>query len=229
MTGGRARGEGSPAFGEDQPQARMSLFAIPYPIARPVAIPVGPVAVRWYGIAYMAGILCGWLYGRYLVSRPPLGRQVAHDGEPRPTISCFGSRSASWSAAGSASCCFTSRAISGRTPSQIPAVWQGGMSFHGGLHRHRGCRVSLLAPQGHQSAVAWRRRLRRDAVRAVLRRIANFINSEVVGRESDVPGPWSFPAPATYPRHPSQLYEAALEGIVLFIILRIATHPLSSR
>ena len=50
----------------------MNLFVLPYPVIDPVAIEVGPVAVRWYGLAYMAGILLGWLYGRYLVSRPAL-------------------------------------------------------------------------------------------------------------------------------------------------------------
>ena len=50
----------------------MQLFVLPYPVIDPVAIEFGPLALRWYGLAYMAGILCGWLYGRYLVSRPAL-------------------------------------------------------------------------------------------------------------------------------------------------------------
>ena len=111
-----------------------------------------------------------------------------------------------------------------QNPSQIPAVWHGGMSFHGGLlgvvlavylfSRIKG--INPLSLGDIASAAT--------PFGLFFGRIANFINSEVVGRVSDVPWAMVFPGAGDQPRHPSQLYEAALEGIVLFIILRIATH-----
>ena len=109
-------------------------------------------------------------------------------------------------------------------PAEIPAVWNGGMSFHGGL-LGVALAVYLFARIEHINALSLG-----DIASAAtpfglfFGRIANFINSEVVGRVSDVPWAMVFPGAGDAPRHPSQLYEATLEGVVLFIILRIATH-----
>jgi phosphatidylglycerol:prolipoprotein diacylglycerol transferase len=108
-------------------------------------------------------------------------------------------------------------------PAEIPAVWNGGMSFHGGLlgvviavylfSRRNGINPLSL---GDVASAA-------TPFGLFFGRIANFINAEVVGRESDVPWAMVFPGAGDFPRHPSQLYEAALEGVVLFTILAVAT------
>jgi phosphatidylglycerol:prolipoprotein diacylglycerol transferase len=202
----------------------MDLLVIPYPVIDPVALELGPITIRWYGLAYMAGILLGWLYGRYLVSRPALW-----DGKPAFTVS-QADDFLLWITVGIV--------VGGRLgfvlfyepsyfwahPLQIPAVWNGGMSFHGGLlgvvlavyffARTKGINPLSL---GDVASAA-------TPFGLFFGRIANFINAEVVGRPSDVPWAMVFPGHGDEPRHPSQLYEAALEGIVLFTILRIATH-----
>ncbi len=202
----------------------MSLFAIPYPIIDPIAFEIGPVSVRWYGIAYMAGILCGWLYGRYLVSRDWLW------GGKSPMTVSQADDFLLWITLGIVVggrlgfVLFYEPSYFWQHPSQIPAIWQGGMSFHGGLigvavavylfSRFKGINPLSLGDVASAST----------PFGLFFGRIANFINAEVVGRESDVPWAMVFPGAGDNPRHPSQLYEAALEGIVLFIILRIATH-----
>jgi phosphatidylglycerol:prolipoprotein diacylglycerol transferase len=202
----------------------MPFLAIPYPVIDPIAIEIGPVAIRWYGLAYMAGILLGWLYGRMLVSRPELW-----NGKP-PMTKSQADDFLLWITLGIV--------VGGRlgfvlfyepsyflaTPLEIPAVWKGGMSFHGGLlgvvlavyffARRNGIEKLSL---GDIAAAA-------TPFGLFFGRIANFINSEVVGRVSDVPWAMVFPGAGDQPRHPSQLYEAALEGIVLFTILAIATY-----
>jgi len=103
-------------------------------------------------------------------------------------------------------------------------VWNGGMAFHGGL---LGVVIAV-------AVFSWFKKINPLSLGDVASaatpfglffgRIANFINSEVIGRTTDVPWAMVFPGTDGQPRHPSQLYEAALEGIVLFIILRVATH-----
>jgi phosphatidylglycerol:prolipoprotein diacylglycerol transferase len=201
----------------------MPFLAIPYPVIDPIAIEIGPIAIRWYGLAYMAGILLGWLYGRMLFSRPELW-----NGKP-PMTKSQADDFLLWITLGIV--------IGGRlgfvlfyepsyflaNPLEIPAVWKGGMSFHGGLlgvvlavyffARRNGVEKLSLGDVAAAST----------PFGLFFGRIANFINSEVVGRVSDVPWAMVFPGAGDQPRHPSQLYEASLEGIVLFTILAIAT------
>ncbi|MET0841196.1 MAG: prolipoprotein diacylglyceryl transferase [Methyloceanibacter sp.] len=202
----------------------MLLFVVPSPVIDPVAIALGPLAIRWYGLAYMAGILLGWLYGRYLVSRPELW-----GGKPAMTVP-QADDFLLWITLGIVVggrlgfVLFYEPSFFWHNPAEIPAVWHGGMSFHGGL-------------LGVVLAVYFFATIKRinplslgDVASAAtpfglfFGRIANFINAEVVGRPSDLPWAMVFPGAGDAPRHPSQLYEAFLEGIVLFIILRIATH-----
>jgi phosphatidylglycerol---prolipoprotein diacylglyceryl transferase len=202
----------------------MDLLVIPYPIIDPVALQMGPVSIRWYGLAYMAGILLGWLYARRLVSRADLW------GGKSPMTVSQADDFLLWITLGIV--------VGGRlgfvlfyepsyfwvNPIEIPAVWNGGMSFHGGLLGVV-LAVYLFARSNGINALSLG-----DIASAatpfglLFGRIANFINAEVVGRVSDVPWAMVFPDAGDAPRHPSQLYEAALEGVVLFIILRIATH-----
>jgi len=202
----------------------MDLFVIPYPVIDPVAIELGPVAIRWYGLAYMAGILLGWLYGRYLVSRPALWGGKSPMTVPQADDFLL------WITLGIVVggrlgfVLFYEPSYFWANPIEIPAVWNGGMSFHGGLlgvvtavyffSRAKG--INPLSLGDIASAAT--------PFGLFFGRLANFINAEVVGRVSDVPWAMVFPGAGDAPRHPSQLYEAALEGIVLFLILRIATH-----
>ncbi len=189
-------------------------FAIAFPTIDPVMIEIGPLVIRWYALAYIAGLVLGWLYLRWLVQRPGwqltpldlddlllyvtlgvvLGGRLGYVLFYRPDF-------------------YLSH------PGEILAVWQGGMSFHGGL-------IGVLAAM---ALFAWRRNIHfldiGDAVAAatpiglLFGRIANFINGELFGRESDAPWAVIFPHGGGIPRHPSQLYEAALEGLLLFLVL----------
>jgi len=202
----------------------MPFFVIPYPIIDPIAFEIGPLAVRWYGLAYMSGILLGWLYGRYLLSRPDLW-----NGKPPMTIS-QADDFLLWITLGIVVggrlgfVLFYEPSYFWANPIEIPAVWNGGMSFHGGLLGvviavylfARAKSINSLSLGDIASAAT--------PFGLFFGRIANFINSEVVGRASDVPWAMVFPGAGDAPRHPSQLYEAALEGIVLFTILAIATY-----
>jgi phosphatidylglycerol:prolipoprotein diacylglycerol transferase len=109
-------------------------------------------------------------------------------------------------------------------PLDIFAVWQGGMSFHGGF---AGVTVAMILFARSRGIGIW---TMFDVVSAGvpvglgLVRLTNFINSELWGRPTDVPWAFVFPSGGPEPRHPSQLYEAALEGLVLFLVLRLLTH-----
>ena len=202
----------------------MPYLVIPYPVIDPIAIEIGPLAIRWYGLAYMAGILLGWLYGRWLVSRPALW-----NGKPPMTVP-QADDFLLWITLGIVVggrlgfVLFYEPSYYWHNPVEIPAVWNGGMSFHGGLlgvvaavyffSRAKG--INPLSLGDIASAAT--------PFGLFFGRIANFINSEVVGRESDVPWAMVFPGAGDAARHPSQLYEAALEGILLFTILVVATY-----
>jgi len=202
----------------------MQLFVLPYPVIDPVAVQFGPVELRWYGLAYMAGILFGWLYGRRLVARKDLW-----DGKPPMTVG-QADDFLLWITLGIVVggrlgfVLFYEPSYFWQNPAEIPAVWNGGMAFHGGL---LGVVIAV-------AVFSWFKKINPLSLGDVASaatpfglffgRIANFINSEVIGRTTDVPWAMVFPGTDGQPRHPSQLYEAALEGIVLFIILRVATH-----
>jgi phosphatidylglycerol:prolipoprotein diacylglycerol transferase len=206
----------------------LPLLALPFPAIDPVLIQVGPFAIRWYALGYIAGIFLGWWYSKRLVANP---RLWGPDGAPmRPAdIDDL----VVWATIGIVAggrigyILFYDLPHYLADPLDILAVWHGGMSFHGGFlgtvlamvlfARSRGIPVwsliDVIAP-GVPFGLG-------------LVRIANFINGELWGRVTDVPWAMMFPnAPdgGTLPRHPSQLYEAALEGLVLFLFLRLLTH-----
>ncbi|MEO1103191.1 MAG: prolipoprotein diacylglyceryl transferase [Pseudomonadota bacterium] len=198
------------------------MFVLPFPTFDPVAVSVGPIALRWYALAYIAGIVLGWLYARWLVKRDSLWGQ-----RERPEVRDFDDL-VTWVTLGVV--------VGGRLgfvlvyqpayylahPLEALMLWQGGMSFHGGL---AGVIVAVLV-------YCHVRKLSSLAVFDVLGavvplglffgRIANFINGELWGRPSDVPWAMVFPGAGPEPRHPSQLYQAALEGLILFVIIAIA-------
>jgi phosphatidylglycerol:prolipoprotein diacylglycerol transferase len=191
-------------------------FAIAFPNIDPVLVQFGPLMIRWYSLAYVAGLVLGWRYIRLLAKRPP-ERLHARD------IDDF----LVWATLGVI--------LGGRlgyvlfyngdyflaNPLSVIEVWKGGMSFHGGLLgviaatlifcRRRG--IPLLVFGDLVAAAA--------PIGLFLGRLANFVNGELFGRVTDAPWGVVFPHGGPLPRHPSQLYEALLEGALLFVLLLV--------
>ncbi|UPJ63403.1 prolipoprotein diacylglyceryl transferase [Bradyrhizobium sp. 191] len=202
----------------------MPFLLIDFPAFKPIAIEIGPFAIRWYALAYICGIVFGWLYARSLLKNQRLW------GGPAPISLVQIDDFILWVTLGII--------LGGRTgyvlfynlpffidhPAAIFKLWEGGMSFHGGF---LGCvvavmwfayrnKIPILSLGDITTAVA--------PVGLLLGRIANFINGELWGRATDPSLPWAmvFPNdPTQLPRHPSQLYEAGMEGILLFTVLAI--------
>ncbi|MCB1969287.1 MAG: prolipoprotein diacylglyceryl transferase [Geminicoccaceae bacterium] len=190
------------------------LFAIAFPNIDPVIIHLGPLAIRWYALAYIAGLLLGWRLARRLVRREgwlPTEEQV-DDLLFYATLGVIiGGRMGF--------VIFYHPVYFLQNPLQILAVWQGGMSFHGGLIGV----ITAVFIFARQSRLPVLELLDVAAVVTPIGlffgRIANFINGELWGRVSDVPWAMVFPTGGPEPRHPSQLYQAMLEGVVLFAVM----------
>lgn len=200
----------------------MPVFAIPFPMIDPVAVQLGPLAIKWYGLAYVVGLLGGWWYARRLVASDGLWGGRAR---PQPVelddmllFVAFGV------------------VLGGRIgfvlfydlprylerPQDIFAIWQGGMSFHGGL---LGATLGLwlfAKRRGYPALSVFDLAAAVVPIGLFLGRIANFINSELWGRPApDFPFAMVFPNGGPVPRHPSQLYEALGEGLLLFILVNL--------
>lgn len=199
-------------------------MALPFPDIDPVAFHLGPLPVRWYALAYLTAFLLGW---RYVLHLAGLDKEThlkshittAHIDDFFP-----------WAMLGVI--------LGGRlgyvlfyqfesymaSPSEIFMIWNGGMSFHGGAV---GMIIAMIV-------FSWRKKI--DVLRLTdmicaavpiglfFGRIANFINGELYGRVSSSPWAMAFPQGGPEPRHPSQLYEAWLEGVVLMVILAVLIH-----
>lgn len=199
------------------------LALIPFPAIDPVIFSVGPLSVHWYGMAYVAGILFAWWYTRKLVTTP---RLWANDTPPMKPIDL--DDLLVWAALGVVAggrigyVLFYDLARFIETPGDIIKIWSGGMSFHGGA---LGVLVAMVLFARSRAIPIWPMI---DTVAAavpvglLLGRIANFINGELWGRETAASVAMIFPTdPEQLPRHPSQLYQAALEGFALFLVLLI--------
>jgi len=201
------------------------LLALPFPAIDPVIVELGPFALRWYALAYVAGILLGWWYMRALVRNERLWAP----GQPRPSLVDVDDV-VLWATLGIVLggrigyVLFYNPLYFLQNPAEILVIWEGGMSFHGGF-----LGVVLAV-----ALFSWRRRVPLGSLADIVAvstpfgllfgRLANFINGELWGRTTDVPWAFVFPRAGPEPRHPSQLYEAALEGLVLFLVLRLLTH-----
>ena len=190
------------------------MFAFAFPPLDPVAVSLGPVIIRWYALAYLAGFVLGWRYCLYLARRNPKG----------PTPQQYDDF-LTWAVLGTV--------LGGRLgyilfyqpeyyfshPLEMLQVWHGGMSFHGGMLGVTGAAL-LFTRRRHIGFFAFT-----DVLACVtpiglgLGRLANFVNGELYGRATDVPWAIVFPRGGDAPRHPSQIYEALLEGLVLLVIM----------
>ena len=191
---------------------------IEFPQIDPVALAIGPIQIRWYALAYIAGILLGWICIKRVVKLYPDAQRPTKD-----QIDDF----MTWAILGIilggrlGYILFYNFAQYLSDPVKIFYVWEGGMAFHGGflgvviatilfslknkLNMFRlGDVLACVAPIG-----------------LFFGRVANFINGELFGRVTDAPWGVVFPHAGPEPRHPSQLYEAGLEGFVLFVVMMV--------
>ena len=192
------------------------LYALPFPAIDPVAIDLGFFAVRWYALAYIVGLLLGWRYLMWLAEKPPvtMSRKDADDILFWMVLGVILGGRLSY-------VLFYNPLYYLENPAEIPFVWQGGMAFHGGL---LGVTIAGLLFCRQRGLNPWRVGDLLGVVAPVgllLGRIANFINGELYGRVTDASIGMVFPGGGPLPRHPSQLYEAALEGLVLLVVMAI--------
>ena len=201
------------------------LALLHFPNIDPIAIEYGPISIKWYGLAYLAGLVLGWLYIRRLISTPKLwfADKAPMTLERVDDLLLY----------------MTGAVIIGgrlgqvllydpdfyfSNPAEIVKVWKGGMSFHGALIA-AGLLILLFARQFKVPARSVMDLCCAAApVGIFFGRIANFINSEHWGRVTTAAVGMVFPNGGPEPRHPSQLYEAVLEGLVMWFIIRFATH-----
>lgn len=189
---------------------------IMHPEFDPVALRIGPLAVRWYGLMYLIGFLSGWMLGRRRAKRPGSG-WTAEQVDDLITYCVLGV------VAGGRIGYMLFYDFPGliHDPLSLFAVWNGGMSFHGGVLGV--FLVCLLFARKNDKALFEVGDFLAPLIPIGLfcGRIGNYINSELWGAPTDLPWGVIFPDPmaGSVPRHPSQLYEAGLEGVALFIIL----------
>lgn len=184
-----------------------------YPLVDPVAIAIGPIAIYWYGLMYAFGFLAGWWLGRQRSGRPGdlLDRQQVSDLLFYCAVGVVAGGRLGY-------ILFYDGSAILSDPLRLLRVWEGGMSFHGGLIGvglalllfARKQRLSVLRLADFVAPLA--------PVGLGLGRIGNFINGELWGKPTDLPWGVYFP-PAGMTLHPSQLYQAVLEGVLLFVVV----------
>jgi phosphatidylglycerol:prolipoprotein diacylglycerol transferase len=191
-----------------------SLAAILYPNIDPVFLHLGPLQFRWYGLMYLLGMVAGYFLvsARVKTQQLPLTKDHIYDMIVYAAVGVFVGGRLGYTL-------FYNLPYYLSNPAKIIAVWEGGMSFHGGLlgtvlaliwfSRKKGLPVLTVADLAAGAV----------PVGLGLGRIGNFINGELYGRATDVPWCMVFPGGGPACRHPSQLYEAGLEGVFLFTLL----------
>lgn len=190
-------------------------MALTFPEIDPIALSLGPLEIRWYALAYLAGFIGGWKYAGWLADLDPGRRPNREDTDnllPWMVLGVILGGRLGY-------VLFYNLPYYIENPLHIPFIWEGGMSFHGGLLGV--VLVCLSYARFHKFSPLALGDLIAPVVTIGLffGRIANFINGELFGRVTTVPWAVDFPYGGGLPRHPSQLYEAFLEGIVLFAVL----------
>jgi phosphatidylglycerol:prolipoprotein diacylglycerol transferase len=188
---------------------------LPFPEIDPIALALGPFQIRWYALAYLAGFLGGWFYACKLADLDPDRRPNREDIDnilPWLVMGVILGGRIGY-------VLFYNLEYYLQNPLQIAVIWEGGMSFHGGLLGVVAvillfCRYYKIPPLAMGDTISTV-----VPIGLFFGRLANFVNGELFGRITTVPWAVNFPYGGDLPRHPSQLYEAFLEGIVLFIIL----------
>jgi phosphatidylglycerol:prolipoprotein diacylglycerol transferase len=187
-----------------------------YPHIDPVALQLGPIAIRWYALAYLTGVLSGWWLAGKLnkrLSPPTLSAEAFDDIMVWVILGIILGGRLGY-------VLFYKPEFYFAHPLEVLKVWSGGMSFHGGLLGvitamflfSRKYKIPFLSITDLVAIVA--------PIGLCLGRLANFVNGELYGRVTDSPLAMIFPSdPDHLPRHPSQLYEAGMEGVLLFVIL----------
>jgi phosphatidylglycerol---prolipoprotein diacylglyceryl transferase len=181
---------------------------------KPVALQLGWLVIRWYSLAYLAGILLGWWYLLKLIATPgaPMARRHADDMVFYATLGIILGGRIGY-------VLFYDPALYWAHPVDILRLWDGGMSFHGGVI---GTSLGIFY-LARRNKLSWLRI--HDYVACCVPfglffgRLANFVNGELWGKATNVPWAMVFPTGGDVPRHPSELYEAGLEGILLFLVL----------
>ena len=185
-----------------------------HPNFNPVAISIGPISVHWYGLMYLAGFVVGLLLGQYRARRPDSGWKPEEISDILFYIAIgtiIGGRLGY--------VLFYNASFYLANPLEAVAIWDGGMSFHGGL-------LGVILAMWFYGRKTGRSILQvSDFISPLVPtalffgRVGNFVNQELWGRAADVPWAVLFSTKPDGPRHPSQLYEAGLEGVILFIVV----------
>jgi phosphatidylglycerol---prolipoprotein diacylglyceryl transferase len=200
----------------------MPLLTLPFPNLDPVAFAIGPFAVKWYGLAYAISLLLGWQYVKRMLTdarlwaggKAPFAVEKADDMLLYMTLGVvLGGRLGY--------VLFYNPAFYFANPIEIFSVWKGGMSFHGGFIGSALAVLYFARQNGTHPFTVFDLASAATPIGLLFGRLANFINGELWGRPATVPWAMVFPGQEAggVPRHPSQLYEATLEGAVLFVAL----------
>jgi phosphatidylglycerol:prolipoprotein diacylglycerol transferase len=190
------------------------MHAIPYPQINPVFLELGPLQFRWYGLMYLLGLTGAYflIKSRVAAKELALSKDQIYDMVVWAALGVFIGGRLGYTL-------FYNLPYYLQHPTKIIAVWEGGMSFHGGL---LGTILALLWYSRRQGIPAYTIADLAAGVTPIglgFGRIGNFINGELYGRATDVDWCMVFPNGGPACRHPSQLYEAGLEGVLLFIVL----------
>ena len=192
----------------------LKMTGLEFPNISPIMFSVGPIAIRWYSMAYLVGIVVAWVLALRNVKKYDLGltKQHIEDAVFYATMGVVAGGRLGY-------ILFYGREVFLENPLQIFAIWQGGMSFHGGAAGavaglyYTSLRTKTKFLQWTDLAALY------APIGIFFGRIANFINDELWGRVAEVPWAVRFPSGGFLPRHPSQLYEAFFEGLLMFVVL----------
>lgn len=195
---------------------------ISFPEIDPVLLSLGPLSIRWYGLAYVTGILLGWQYAKLIIRRD----QLWPNGKASLSLLDMDDFLL-WAAIGIVAggrigyILFYDLGAVIADPISAFQIWKGGMSFHGGFLGVFIAMVLFSRKRNIPTFSLFDLICTVVPVGLLFGRLANFINAELWGRVTDAPWAMVFPGGGPFPRHPSQLYEAALEGVLLLVLLAI--------